>query len=121
MSAGDEEKTLRVRAKSERPDQLWVGYYDHKRRRNGDVFTLKPLRRMRLVPTGKMVLGKDGKEIPERKAREILITAEQQFSPRWMEKVEENLPETEPPHFNKTDMGKGTLQNRMKQPEEEVI
>lgn len=62
---------MRVRA-------IQMGYYGHKRRTPGHKdaeFDLEPIKRMRKDPkTGDM--------------REITISAEQQFSTRWMEKVE---------------------------------
>lgn len=58
---------------------MWVratamGYYDHKRRREGAVFELKPITRKRV---------KDGVE------KEVTIRPDQQFSARWMEKLPE--------------------------------
>jgi len=54
-----------------------LGYYGHERRREGDVFTLEPIKRKRKdAKTGLM--------------REITISAEQQFSERWMETVGDN-------------------------------
>ena len=58
---------MRVRA-------IALGYYGHKRRREGDTFTLEPIKRIRKDKDGNM--------------REITITTEQQFSPRWMERVD---------------------------------
>jgi len=52
-----------------------LGYYGHERRREGDVFVLEPIKRIRK--------DKDGK------AREVTIMPEQQFSERWMEKVDQ--------------------------------
>lgn len=50
-----------------------LGYYEHKRRREGDVFTLV-----------------------ERKDRfGKIMTAKQQFSSKWMKKVNEDTPESE--------------------------
>lgn len=48
-----------------------LGYHDHRRRRPGDVFVLRPIEKA------------DGK----------IITPEQQFSKKWMEKVGESVPE----------------------------
>jgi len=56
-----------------------LGYYGHERRPEGSVFTLEPIKRLRAVK------GKDGK--PTGQMREITISAEQQFSERWMERV----------------------------------
>lgn len=51
------------------------GYYKHERRREGDVFVLEPIKRQRTdAATGLM--------------REVTIMPEQQFSERWMEKVD---------------------------------
>ena len=51
-----------------------MGYYGHERRHEGAEFTLEPIKRLRKdVKTGRM--------------REITITAEQQFSERWMERL----------------------------------
>ena len=65
---------------------MWVratalGYYDHKRRREGAVFELKPITRKRLQ--------KDGT------TKDVTIKPEQQFSERWMEKVEGTVPAVE--------------------------
>lgn len=80
---------MKVRAKG--ASDVWVGYYNHIRRRGGDVFTLQPITRMRK--------GSDGKE------KMVTITAAQQFSERWMEKVPDQAPETRPGHFNKVGRG----------------
>lgn len=48
-----------------------LGYYDHRRRREGDVFTLKPYQT------------RDGK----------VVSAKQQFSKNWMEIVPDETPE----------------------------
>lgn len=55
-----------------------LGFYDHKRRREGEVFNLKPVL--------KRVLGKDGKPVLEngRFKYEVVKTAEAQFSEKWM-------------------------------------
>ena len=68
-----------VRAKS-------LGFYGHKRRREGAVFQLEAITRMR------MQKDKDGKDIG---LKEVTIKPEQQFSERWMEKVEGTVPSTE--------------------------
>ena len=66
---------MRVRA-------TMLGYYGHERRREGDIFTLEPIKRMRKDPkTGLM--------------REVTIMPEQQFSTRWMEAVDAGV-STEP-------------------------
>ncbi len=59
------------------------GYYGHKRRRVGAVFMLAPITRMREdKKTGAM--------------KEVTISPEQQFSTRWMEKVDAGVPEYTP-------------------------
>lgn len=92
-------KTIRVRAVGE-PD-IHVGYYNHLRRRGGDVFVLRPVVRKRFIK------GPDGK--PTRGKEEILITAEQQFSERWMVKVNAAIQETAPRHFNEAGRGRKRL------------
>ena len=57
---------MRVRA-------IQLGYYGHKRRHEGDEFDLEPIKRVRK--------DKDGN------SKEVTIMPEQQFSPKWMEKV----------------------------------
>jgi hypothetical protein len=73
---------MRVRATA-------LGYYGHKRRREGQEFVLEPIKRLRKQKDGSM--------------REIVISAEQQFSNKWMERldqpaapVEKKDPETAP-------------------------
>lgn len=81
---------MKVRAKG--PKDTWVGYYGHLRRRGGDVFTLVPVTRERLnKETGRM----------EKK----VITAEMQFSERWMERVSDKARESKPAHFNQVGRG----------------
>lgn len=81
--------TIRVRA-------LSLGYYNHVRRREGDVFTLIPL------PNGVKevaVLDKDGEPKEDRFGRLLTkrevgpVTAEDQFSELWMERVSDDHPE----------------------------
>lgn len=55
-----------------------TGYYAHKRKYEGDEFILEPIKRIR----------KDKDDKP----REITIMPEQQFSDRWMERVEGPAP-----------------------------
>ena len=55
-----------------------MGYYGHKRRREGMEFTLEPIKRLRKQKDGSM--------------KEITITADQQFSTRWMERVDKAEP-----------------------------
>jgi hypothetical protein len=76
---------MKVKAKGE-PSE-WVGYYNHIRRRGGDVFTLLPI------------------ETKDRKGQPKIITPENQFTDKWMIKVDEDVPESKPAHFNK--IGKG--------------
>lgn len=57
------------------------GYIYHKRRREGEVFELKPIKGF--------VQNKDGKNKP------FEFTAEQQFSSLWMEKVDDDYIEHE--------------------------
>lgn len=52
-----------------------LGYHDHRRRRPGDVFVLRPIK------------AADGK----------IITPEQQFSKNWMKKVDPSTPEFSQP------------------------
>jgi len=62
---------------------LQNGYYNHLRRREGDVFELVPIKghkRIRNEDTG------------QEKLVEHLFTPEEQFSTRWMEKVAKNTP-----------------------------
>lgn len=113
-------KTIRVKAVGD-PEQN-VGYYNHLRRRGGDVFILRPIVRKRetiVMDGNKPVMIFDNrfkKEVPKREIKTVLITAEQQFSEKWMERIKENLPETKPVHFNKTNAGKGTLTNKLNIP-----
>ena len=58
-----------------------MGEYEYMRRREGDVFTLKP-RMITLTTKGRI----DMDEHSHPKMR--LLTAEEQFSPRWMERVD---------------------------------
>jgi hypothetical protein len=62
-----------------------LGYYAHKRRPEGSVFILEPLKRIRPVKDS------DGK--PTGEMKEIVISPEQQFSKNWMEKVDPETPE----------------------------
>lgn len=84
----DEElkKTIKVRALGDA--DVHVGYYNHLRRRGGDVFILRPIIRERLNKETK-------------KKERVLITAEQQFSEKWMTKVDSKVPVNAPTHFNK--------------------
>ena len=51
-----------------------LGYYGHKRRHPGQEFDLEPIKRIKIQPDGT--------------SKEITISPEQQFSVRWMERVE---------------------------------
>jgi len=119
--AKEMKKTMRVRAKGD--GDAFVGYYNHLRRRGGDVFVLRPIVRKRdvivLDKDKKPVMIFDGrfkKEVPKKETKVVLITAEMQFSEKWMEVVKERLPETAPVHFNKTKGGKGTIANKLNIP-----
>lgn len=84
--------TLKVRA-------IAMGYYGERLRQIGDVFLLYP----RQGTFSEPVLDKDGEpktlktggpiEHPVTKEVEKTISAEEQFSPRWMEKVSADTPE----------------------------
>jgi len=64
---------MRVKAKD--IGQKYSGYYGHRRRKPGDEFVLEPIKRLRMdAKTGQM--------------REITISVEQQFSERWMERLD---------------------------------
>lgn len=111
-------KVIRVRAKGE-PD-VYVGYYNHLRRRGGDVFIIRPIIRTREVEKvrdGKVVMDSDPRlKVPRplKEKKVVLITAEQQFSERWMERVNKPLPETAPKHFNV--VGRGAAKNKLNIP-----
>lgn len=60
-----------------------LGYYGHKRRQEGAEFELEPIKRLRKQPDGSM--------------KEITITPEQQFSQRWMERVDVPSPSVKKP------------------------
>jgi len=64
---------MKVRAKLI-TGQKYSGYYEHKRRVAGEVFNLVPLKK----------IAKDG--------RTIIISPENQFSERWMEKIDPKAP-----------------------------
>ena len=51
-----------------------MGYYGHERRHEGAEFTLEPIKRLR-------------KDAKSGQMKEITISAEQQFSERWMERI----------------------------------
>lgn len=62
---------IKVRAKE-------LGYYDLKRRRIGDVFELVDKKGHRREGNGKLI--------------PIVIKAEDQFSEKWMERVDDSVP-----------------------------
>ncbi len=72
--------TIKVRVRKDK-----IGEYEYARRRSGDVFVLKP-RYMTVVSpkTAEVILEMDGSP------RMVLLTAQEQFSPRWMERVNDN-------------------------------
>jgi hypothetical protein len=83
--------TIKVRA-------IKVGFYGDVRRRVGDVFTLYP----RTDTFTELVLDKDGEpkviasvygEQRVTEEADKTLTAEEQFSPKWMEKVAADTPE----------------------------
>lgn len=78
--------TIKVRATA-------MGEYEYARRREGDVFTLKP----RMVTVVETTKGHPRFGEPKRDEHGQplmrLLTAEEQFSPRWMERVDESEPE----------------------------
>ena len=55
-----------------------LGFYGHLRRRPGDVFTLRPYKGHR----------RNGNKLDP-----VEVSADQQFSDRWMEKVDKSTPE----------------------------
>lgn len=95
LKEGQLEKEMRkyIRVQAIGDTDIFVGYYNHLRRRGGDIFTLKPVIRDRLNKETK-------------KVEKILITAEMQFSERWMRKVPVNEEETAPVHFNQAGRGR---------------
>lgn len=88
-AAGDAVGTIKVRA-------IAAGQYGDIFRRPGDVFRLVP----RTGPFMEVELDKDGKEVFDRygirvthEVEDKTLTAEDQFSPKWMEKVSDDTPE----------------------------
>ena len=74
--------TIKVRVKQDKR-----GEYEYCRRRSGDVFTLKP----RYVTVVNKITGEpEYDEKGDYKTK--LLTAADQFSPRWMEKVADDEP-----------------------------
>ena len=105
--AAEMKKTMKVRALGE-PD-IFVGYYNHLRRRGGDIFVLRPVVRERAIMVEDPITKR---KVNSRKKERILITAEMQFSERWMMKVNTSAQETTPRHFN--DIGRGNAANKKK-------
>lgn len=64
---------MRVRATS-------LGYYNHRRQREGDVFVLKPYTVIERSANGAIIKDENGK--PKKK----VVTPEMQFSEKWMER-----------------------------------
>lgn len=97
-------KTIKVMAVGE--SDIYVGYYNHLRRRGGDVFIIKPIIRERFV---KMIDPVSKREINSKKKEKVLITAEQQISERWMVRVKPDAKVNMPAHFNEVGRGKKRL------------
>jgi hypothetical protein len=71
---------MRVRA-------LSTGYYDHKRRRQGDVFDLIPIEGHKLEITRNA----EGRRVSEKLVKHK-FTPQEQFSEKWIEKVDKQTP-----------------------------
>jgi hypothetical protein len=67
---------------------LQMGEYEYARRREGDVFTLKPREISIIDPGTRKPILENGK------IKTRLLTAEEQFSERWMEKISDDQDET---------------------------
>jgi len=93
---------MKVRARGE--SDAWVGFYNHVRRRGGDVFELIPMEAT--VRLGDKFSSSKGERTNLKPGEKITITPEQQFAPKWMEQVDETTPETKPEHFNKVGKGR---------------
>jgi hypothetical protein len=65
-----------------------MGEYEYARRRDGDVFTLKPREVTVVDPITRKPIIEHGKP----KMR--ILTAEEQFSSRWMERIDEGAEDT---------------------------
>lgn len=76
---------------------LELGYYGDKRRREGDVFVLRPYKKYEQDEHGRLKVDKDNRPVFK------VIEAEKQFSARWMQKVEDSVPETAPRSNRKFD------------------
>lgn len=85
---------------------LQLGYYNDVRRREGDIFVLRDKKKLKRDDRGRTVRDRDGK--PEFK----VISAEEQFSDRWMERVDQSVPATAPRSnriFRKENVGEDSL------------
>jgi hypothetical protein len=79
---------------------LRMGYYQHKRRREGDVFFLVALRTVKRATqedcdadkTGKLKIGMILKDPKTKKEIPVIKTPEEQFSDKWMERVDDDVP-----------------------------
>jgi hypothetical protein len=65
-----------------------MGEYEYARRREGDVFTLKPREITLVDPVTRKPIIENGK------FKTRLLTAEDQFSSRWMERISDEAEET---------------------------
>jgi hypothetical protein len=75
---------MRVRA-------IAPGYHNLLRRKVGDVFDLKPIKGKKVKP----VVDESGKKRLSNVLEDHLFTEEEQFSSKWMEKVEDEEHEEE--------------------------
>lgn len=100
-------KTIRVKALGEK--DIYVGYYNHLRRRGGDIFIVRPIVRERRYISGTQNDPRTGKEIKKYKTEKTLITAQQQISDKWMVVVKPGKEETQPVHFNEAGRGRKRL------------
>lgn len=78
---------------------LSTGIYQNKRRREGDVFVLRPYKKYFRDHTGK----KMQLDPKTKKPKFHLISVEKQFSERWMEKVDSSVEETSPRSMRRFD------------------
>lgn len=75
-----------------------MGYYQHKRRREGDVFHLVPLRTVKRATQedcdkdSKLTIGMVLKDPRTRQPIPVIKTAMEQFSEKWMEIVDTDVP-----------------------------
>lgn len=74
-----------------------MGYYQHKRRREGDVFSLVPLRTVRRAEQAdcdkdpKLTIGMVLKDPKTKLPIPCIMSASQQFSDKWMEVVDADV------------------------------